>query len=180
LKKDQTHLIFTHDDEISYISASGASFTGSVPSAGPLLLSNGNTIGGAGEVSIETAGVFTPPESQGLWASQSEVNGMPLPSDVDGLEIWGPEPGFAGDTDRYSLDLDFLSGASVWSGSGTPYIAHATIVSAVESLLGPIPGTAVLPFDNQESTNAINLDALMVLETVGEVDSFDRDPTGAP
>lgn len=180
LKRDQTHLIFSHDDEISYISASGSSFTGGVPAGGPVLLSNGNTIGGAGEVSIETAGVFSPPESQTLWASQSEVSGMPLPRDVDGLEVWGPEPGLTGDTDKYSLELDFLSGTSVWSGVGTPYIAHAMIVSAVESLLGPIPGPALLPFDDQEGRNAINIDALMVLDRVGEEDSFDRDPTGAP
>lgn len=181
LQQDRSHLVFTHDDEISFISpAAGGSFPGSMPAGGPVMLSNGNTIGGAGEVSVETGAVYTPPESQTLWASQSEVNGMPLPRDVDGLEIWGPEPGLSGDTDKYSLDLDFLSGTSVWSGSGTPYISHASIVSAVESLLGPIPGPALLPFDNQEGRNAINVDALMVRDHIGEIDSFDRDPTGDP
>lgn len=179
LRRDSTHLVFTHDDEISYITASGGSFTGGMPAGGPVLLSNGNTIGGAGEVSIELAGAYTPPETQFLWASQSEVNGMPLPRDVDGLEIWGPEPGLTGDVDKYSLDLDFLSGASVWNGSGTPYLSHASVITAVESLLGAIPGPALAPFDDQEGQNAINIDALMVRDDFGSDDSFDRDPTGS-
>lgn len=179
LRRDASHLVFSHDDEISFITAAGGSFPGGVPAAGPVPLSNGMVIGGAGEVSIENAGLFASPETQGLWASQSQVNGMPLPRDVDGLELWGPEPALDGDTDKYSLDLDFLSGVSVWNGSGSAYLAHAAIVGAVESLLGPIPGPAILPFDNQEGRNAINLDALMVQDVFGEDESFDRDPTGA-
>lgn len=178
LRRDSTHLVFTHDDEISFITASGGSFTGSLPAAGPVMLSNGNVIGGAGEVSIEQAGVYTPPETQSLWASQSEVNGMPLPRDIDGLEMWGPEPGLAGDTDKYSLETDFRSGTSVWNGSGSAYLAHAAIVAAVESLLGPIPGPALAPFDNQEGRNAINVDALMVRDVAGSDEDFGRDPTG--
>lgn len=148
-----------------------------VPAGGPVLLSNGNLIGGSGELSVERAGAFTPPSTQHLWASQGEINGMPLPRDIDGVELWGNEPALTADTDKYSLDLDFLSGTSVWNGSGTPYIDHGTIVSAVETLLGPIPGPAFLPFDDQESINAINLDALMVHD-VGEEDLFDGDVTG--
>ncbi len=178
LRGDRSHLIFSHDDEVSFISASGGSFTGSVPAAGPVPLSNGNVIGGAGEVSIETSGFYTGPESQGLWAEQKQVNGMPLPRDVDGLEVWGPEPALVADTDKYSLDLDFLSGTSVWNGSGSSYLSHAAIVGAVTSLLGPIPGPAMLPFDDQEGRNAINVDALMVQDRFGENESFDRDPTG--
>lgn len=180
LRRDRSHLIFSHDDEVSFISAAGGSFPGSVPAAGPIPLSNGMVIGGAGEVSIEHAGAYAPPETQGLWAEQKQVNGMPLPRDVDGLEVWGPEPGLMGDTDKYSLDLDFLSGTSIWNGSGSSYLSHAAIVGAVESLLGPIPGPAILPFDNQEGRNAINVDALMVQDRFGEMDTFDRDPTGDP
>lgn len=182
LLNNESHLIFTHDDEIAHLgrSPTGAPVLGlgAVPSAGPVLLANGNTIGGAGEVSIEESLAFSAPETQGLWASQSQVNGMPLPRDIDGLEVWGPEPAKDADADKYSLDLDFASGVSVWNGSGSAYIDHGTIVSAVESLLGAIPGPAILPFDNQESTNAINVDALMVWDRFGDSDTFDRDPTG--
>lgn len=178
LRQDRAHLIFSHDDEIAFRDAAGGYVLGGTPAGGPVLLSNGNTIGGAGEVSIETSAFYTSPEAQGLWASQKEVNGMPLPRDVDGLEVWGPEPAKDADADKYSLDLDFLSGVSVWNASGSAYLSHSAIVGAVESLLGPIPGPAMLPFDDQESTNAINVDALMVLDRFGEIDTFDRDPTG--
>ncbi|MEO0530423.1 MAG: PEP-CTERM sorting domain-containing protein [Planctomycetota bacterium] len=177
LREDRSHLIFSHDDEISLITPAGGAVPSGTPAAGPVMLSNGNVIGGAGEVSIETSGVFTSPEAQGLWAPLASVNGMPTPRDIDGLEVWGPEPPAAGDTDKYSLDLDFASGVSVWNAAGTPYIDHGMIVSAVESLLGTIPGPAMVPFDNQESINAINIDALMVRD-VNEQDLFDRDPTG--
>lgn len=177
LRTDRSHLVFSHDDEVSFITPAGGPVLGSTPAGGPVLLSNGNVIGGAGEVSIETAGVFTSPESQGLWAPLGAVNGMPLPRDVDGLELWGPEPAETGDTDKYSLDLDFLSGVSIWNGTGGAYLSHAEIVGAVESLLGTIPGSAMVPFDDQEGENAINVDALMVRD-VNEEDVFDRDPTG--
>lgn len=177
LRADRSHLIFSHDDEVSFITPAGGPVLSGTPAAGPVVLSNGNVIGGAGEVSIETAGVFTSPEAQGLWAPLASVNGMPTPRDIDGLEVWGPEPGETGDTDKYSLDLDFLSGVSVWNGAGTPYLDHGSIVSAVESLLGMIPGPAMVPFDDQEGPNAINVDALMVRDR-NEQDVFDRDPTG--
>ena len=181
IKDDRAHLVFSHDDEVAFLipGAGGGFVPGLLPAGGPVFLSNGNAIGGAGEVSVEKAGFYHGPEDQTFWASQAEVNGMPLPRDVDGLELFGMEPGFAGDTDKYSLDLDFASGTSVWNGSGSSYIPHASIVSAVTTLLGPIPGGAFLPFDNQEFINAINLDALMVRDVIGSEDVFDGDPTGA-
>ncbi len=181
IREDEAHLVFSYDDQASAIvAAPGAGLMAvplPLPGGGPVLLSNGNLIGGSGELSVEEAGAFSASSTQSLWASQAEINGMPLPRDIDGVELWGPEPAFTEDTNKYSLDLDFLSGVSVWNGNGTPYIDHSTIVSAVESLLGPIPGPAFLPFDNQEGINAINLDALMVSD-VGEQDIFDGDPTG--
>ena len=113
---------------------------------------------------------------------------MPLPADVDGVELWGPEPASTADADKYSLQVDFMSagaaggsGTSVWNLSGTPYIPHSAIVGAVTSLLGPLPGGAVLPFPTFiDGTDAINLDALMVRDTIGETDSFDRSSDGAP
>jgi hypothetical protein len=183
--KDSAHLIFSHDDMISiYTSPLGGGVFPTpflVPSAGPVAISNGNIIGGAGELSYETAFAFTPPSTQGVWATQPAINAMPVPGDVDGVEVWGPEPAFLADADKYSLNVDFFSGTSVWNATGTPYISHATIVAAVTSLLGPVSG--VLPFPTFiDGNDAINLDALMVQDIIpGDAhDTFDRDPTGAP
>ncbi|TWT90879.1 hypothetical protein Mal64_12770 [Pseudobythopirellula maris] len=177
LLRDEAHLVFSHDDEIAGRSPLGGFGPTPVPPAGPLLLSNGMTIGGTGELSHEMAGVFSPPSSQGVWAKQPEVNGMPLPKDVDGAELWGPEPdielGGLGDTNKYSLDTDAASGASVWNLSGTNYLPHALVTSAVETLLGPIPATAFALFDDRQGPQAINLDAMMVSERVGDSDRFD-------
>ena len=180
---DVSHLIFSHDDEVSGFLGPVGHFPVVVPSGGPVLLSNGNTIGGAGEVSIEKAGFFHLPETQDVWATQPEVNGMPLPRDVDGLEVWGVEPVTAallGDTDKYSLDLDVMSGVSVWNASGTPYIPHAAIVSTVTSLLGPLTGAEMLLYDQADGEGVINLDALMVNDIHGDIDTFDVDPTSIP
>lgn len=194
LREDEAHLIFSHDDTISVYpggppgAAGGAFAPAIVPSAGPIFLPGGKVIGGAGELSYELGGAFAAPSTQGVWATQGEVNGSPLPADVDGVEVWGPEPGISGDTDKYSLQVDAFSGipggppgTSVWNGSGSPYISHAEIVGAVTSLLGPLPPSAVLPFpDFIDGQAAINLDALMVNDTIGEDDSFDRNPDGSP
>ena len=183
IREDSAHLVFSHDDmTTAYLGPAAGYAPAFIPAAGPVFLSNGNTINGAGEVSIERAGVFAPPSTQSGWATQGEVNGMPLPRDVDGLELWGPEPPenepmFLGDADKYSLELDFASGVSVWNASGTPYIPHASIVGVVTTLLGPLMGPEMLPFDDQEGENAINLDALMVRD-FGEMDVFDGDATG--
>ena len=192
LRNDEAHLIFSHDDMISVYPGAGAGgfVPATVPSAGPIFLSGGTTVGGAGELSYELAGAFAPPTTKGTWATQAEINGMPLPRDVDGVEVWGPEPGVTGDADKYSLQVDAFSalaggppgsGTSIWNLSGTPYISHATIVGAVTSLLGPLPGGAVLPFPTFiDGQDAINVDALMVRDLVGEDDTFDRSPDGGP
>ena len=197
LREDRAHLIFSHDDMISGYGTPpvpggpplGAFGPIPVPSAGPVVLSNGNTIGGAGELSYELGGVFAPPSTQGVWATQAEVNAMPLPRDVDGVEVWGPEPGVDGDADKYSLQVDAFSGGgaagppatSIWNLSGTPYLPHSAIVGAVTSLLGPLPPGVVLPFPTFiDGEAAINLDALMVRDVIGENDTFDRNPTGGP
>ena len=177
LKTDVAHLVFSVDDSYTLYSA-GASFLGTVPAAGPVILGNGNAIGGAGEYSVEESTFFgNPADTQGLWASQAAVNGMPFPDDLDGVEVWGPEPPLA-DADKYSLDVDILSAGfvptgpvSVWNGSGTPYVSHSLVVGAVTSLLGTPP--THIPVEE-----LINLDALMVQDVVGDPDSFDRDPTG--
>lgn len=169
---------------ISVYGAAGAGFTPfTLPSAGPVSLTGGSVIGGTGELSYERASAFPAPPPQGVWAMLTDVNGSPLPADVDGVEVWGPEPAFTADADKYSLSVDGMSGTSVWNLGGTPYIPHTTIVSAVTSLLGPIPGSAVLPYpDYFDGDAVINLDALMVQDIIsgpgGEGDTFDRDPAG--
>jgi hypothetical protein len=104
---------------------------------------------------------------------------MPFPNDIDGVEVWGPEPGINGDANKYSLDIDFNSlstaipndAVSVWNLSGSAYIGLSTIRAAVENLLGDVP-TSVPP-------EAINLDALMVRDIAGDPDDFGRDPDGS-
>lgn len=189
LRRDRAHLIYSHDDMISVYPAGppvpfGAPFTPGafVPAAG-LIPTPSGMIGGAGELSYELAGAFAPMSSHGLWADQKTINGMPLPRDVDGVEVWGPEPAFTDDADKYSLQVDAFSGVSIWNKSGSSYLSQAAIVAAVTSpgMLGPLPDGVVLPFpDFIDGEAAINVDALMVRDTVGENDSFDRDPAGGP
>jgi hypothetical protein len=193
LREDRAHLVFTHDDFFTQYIASPTGgppvpFSGpSMPAVGPIMLSNGFSIGGAAEISVETAG-FYGPVTQGLWAAAPTINGMAPLRDIDGIELWGPEPGYTGDTDKYSLDVDVLTGGpggptSVWNLSGSTYIGHATIVAAVTALLGPIPATAYMPTpsgDQFPGIEGVNLDALMVRELFGDIDTFDRNPDGGP
>lgn len=171
---DDAHLLFSLDkDFVGY--GPGGPFAGMIPSGPAVLLKNGNSVGGAGEISYEL-GVFggvNPTDTQGLWAGQPAINGMPFPDDIDGLEIWGPEPAFTADTDKLSLRVDAATGlggapTSVYNGDGTTYIPLPTIVAAVTTLLGDIP-TSVEP-------DRINLDALMVQDVAGEDTDFGRDP----
>lgn len=170
------------------------SVTGSalIPSLGPIAILPGgfsgpNVIGGKGEFSYER-----PPalgfEKQGIWATGTDID-LTVPSlpasadtvDVDGLQLWGEEPPGSGTrADRYSHDMDFATGTSVWQETGggvgpdTPYIAHGTIVAAVTSLLGAIGGPT--PFHDIDA-NQIDLDALMVFD---DSDSSEfGGPTGA-
>ena len=180
---DQSNLIFSHDDlTTTYVGGVGAGAPAltPVPSGGPVTVSNGSVLGGAGDVSIETSGFFGPIGFQGLWAPQGLVNGMPLPADVDGLEVWGPEPQgpgnpVVGDTDKYSLDTDTPSGTAIWNAAGTPYLSQAAIAAAVTALLGPVPGTAIDFRSGTQGEEAINLDALMVSDILDSPDDFDID-----
>ncbi len=103
--------------------------------------------------------------------------------DVDGLEVWGPEPpshtnpnadpvveGYVGaantaDADRFSLDIDSGSGVSVW-GYDIPtstvfaWAPHAAIVAAVEAVF--LPAGGIYP---PEIRDMIDLDALMARDT---------------
>lgn len=185
LLRDDAHLVWSHDDEISvYPMGPGGPVAPMVlPGGGPITLASGVKVGGAGELNVELAGAYHPPSTHALWAKQPEIDGMFPTKDVDGVEVWGlePPPGedqemvFIGDANKYSLDIDGPSGVSVWNASGTPYISHAMIVGAVETLLGALPPSAILPGGNGgiEGPEAINLDALMVFDTAGSIDRFD-------
>ncbi|MCO6045624.1 PEP-CTERM sorting domain-containing protein [Aeoliella sp. ICT_H6.2] len=185
VKNERAHLLFSLDDTYNLVSLGGgfapmslpAGASSPYPGPGVVTLGNGNTAGGAGEVSFELGLIGgNPPDTQGVWAMQTEVNGMPGPDDIDGLEVWGPEPPNA-DANKYSLQDDIFSlsagaaATSVWNASGTPYIPQSMIISAVTSLLpGPRPDA-----DLQE---LVNLDALMVHDAFGVPDRFDDGPNG--
>lgn len=123
--------------------------------------------------------------------------------DLDALEVWGPEPpshvggatpvdeGYVGPTNtadgnRFSMDMDSLTGTSVFafdipSKIVTPYIAHATIVSAIETLFND-----GLAYDS-DTRNLIDVDGTMVQDVggIGEWDTGDRllftiDPLDSP
>jgi hypothetical protein len=180
---DRSHLVFSVDD-VAHGAFPAPPGPFPIPAGGPILTTGGNLIGGAGEISFERAGAFAPPSTQGVWATQAEIDGMTLPRDVDGLEIWGPEPvsvaaggdaSGSGDSDKYSVDTDIMTGFpggaphSVWNydisgGTGSsPYIAHSLVTSLVALLL--------------EASNInpehVNLDALMVQDDFGEDTRFD-------
>ncbi|MEM8864710.1 MAG: PEP-CTERM sorting domain-containing protein [Planctomycetota bacterium] len=187
LKEDRAHLVFSFDDVFTGYFGGGP-VVGFLPPGTPpgVVLTNGNVVGGSGELSVELcagAGCApNPPDTQLLWAAQADINGMAdgmEPIDIDGVEVWGPEPPFA-DADKYSLDTDVLSlgvipgdAVSVWNGSGSPYILQSTIIAAVVSLLDDPPTSIDL-------LEEVNLDALMVQDRIGSPDEFEADPTGAP
>lgn len=188
LRQDSAHLVFSHDDTVGLYPPGGGPFfppAGTVvPPFAAVALSNGSIIGGSGDLSVEESGIFTgaPPEVQHLWAAAPSINGMPPTTDVDGVEVWGPEPGVVADSDKYSLEDDIaqtgMAGPPISvfhyvlpGGPSVPYITHPTIVSAVESLLGFTPTTAFNQYERQWR-NAINLDALMVQDVDGVIEQF--------
>jgi hypothetical protein len=182
VRADRAHLVFSHDDTVAiYPAAAGPFFPPAgtlVPPIGPVVLSNGDSIGGTGEISKEEAGVFAGFEVQGLWAAAPIINGMPTPLDIDGLEVWGPEPGVTADSNMYSLENDPVGGAGtsifrydLVGLTSSPYISHAMIVSAVESLLGIVPTTAFNQYDGF-GRNGVNLDALMAQDLDGVPEQF--------
>jgi hypothetical protein len=187
LRRDRAHLILSHDDRIGlYPGGAGPFFPAAgtvVPPFAPVAISNGSIIGGSGDLSVEESGFFSgaPPEVQYLWTPAPSINGMPPTTDIDGVEVWGPEPGIVADSDKYSLEDDIAQTGggppvSIFhyvlpGGPSVPYITHPTIVSAVESLLGFTPTTAFNQYD-RIWRDAINLDALMVQDVDGVIEQF--------
>jgi hypothetical protein len=145
-----------------------------------------------------------PVGSDGVWADIEAAPAGPgigpgvnhhVVEDLDGLEIWGPEPlshtdpnndpvreGYlpsgsnTADADRFSLDRDVTSGFSVFAydiatKTTAGYIPHAAIVAAVESLFIPEDGK----FDSLTFLQ-VDVDATMVRDVgiVGEWDPGDE------
>jgi hypothetical protein len=101
----------------------------------------------------------------GTWATPLMVThhaGAPAPEDptgattilqnLDGLEVFGPEG--VGDSDRYSLFADFLTGVSIYNLDGTTFLSQSALA------------TALVSFEPRfiDFLNLIDLDALMVKE----------------
>lgn len=99
----------------------------------------------------------------GTWATPLQVThhaGDPAPEDtsvsilqnLDGLEVFGPDG--VGDSDRYSLFADFLTGVSIYNADGSTFLSQASLAAALTS------------FDSRfaDFLNLIDLDALMVNE----------------
>jgi len=157
VRADTSALLFSVDSRTS-------------PAGAPIPTSGGNLIGEAGDISFERIGA----PAQGIWAlGPVDIDSMTPPRDVDGLEVWGgePDPNLGGfDANRYSHDLDAVTGVSVWaydfsSHASTPYVPHSDIVTAVISLLGFPEG--------EIDVDDIDLDALMV-QDVGAANEFDE------
>jgi PEP-CTERM motif len=191
---DKAHLIFSVDDTITRYGEGVPSKGSYVPSAGPVPLSGGMTIGGAGELSYETAGGFSVPSSQGTWASQASINASPYPTDLDALELWGtvvsdgdPTPAeiFTPDLkkNKYSLADDYASfdtalpgdAVSIWNYDGTPFVGQNAIVGVVEHLLGT-PADETLDY-----VPLIDVDAMMVFSQNGTSSNiFDSSSVDGP
>lgn len=191
-----------------------------------LLFSVTADVGGVGTGHIHYE---DPAGGAGVWAAIETGSAGPGPgpgvnhhpvSDVDALEVWGPEPpkhengdteireGYIGgiggtptaDANRFSLDIDALSGVSVWaydipSGFVAPFISHADIVSAVETLfLGPdgrfddetrrrvdVDGTMVRDIGDDSPTSPLWGAGDELLFTIDPIlDGTALSPTGGP
>jgi hypothetical protein len=143
---DQAHLVFSIGN--------GTSPTGS----GTTTLGNGAVIGRAADLSYEAPGTGV----MGIWASApTDIDSMTAMLDLDGVELWGPEPPVF-DSNRYSLSQDAGNfGISVYCHACTldPYFAHAAVVETLAQLIGPLPA-GVEP-------DEIDLDAMMVSDPDG-------------
>ena len=95
----------------------------------------------------------------GTWATPPTIDQDGV-SDVDGLEVWGPEG--SDDANRYSLygdpSVGVLGRTSVWAYNppSTPYISAAQIAAAI---------------GHEELESEIDLDAMMIYDIGGD-DTF--------
>jgi hypothetical protein len=104
----------------------------------------------------------------GIWATPQQINAANPPSDVDGLEVWGPigvpVPDIIPDANRYSLADDVTVGGSVFAEGGGVIYTPAQIAAAI---------------GRPDLAGVIDLDGLMVKEdtrlmfSIAAVDVFD-------
>ena len=117
--------------------------------SGTIATSESQTIGRAGDISYERPGGA----GKGVWAvGNIDIDPMNPPQDVDALEIWGGEPPNF-DADLFSLQDDAATTVSIYTQSGSSYLSHSVVATAVGSLLGTLP--------NGLDMDDIDLDALI-------------------
>lgn len=183
LLQDQTHLIFSVAAEASTLT--GGSSRLSVPSVGPLVTTSGLVLGGAAELSYELGAISPRAQRTGVWATRDQIVQGATFTDLDALELWGPDPQMVlpgetaaaqGDSDKFSIESDAsLQGPggayAIWNKGNRPampgYLLHADLVEAVAPLLG---------WTDADSPNSadVDVDALMVLNAIGtNPDVFD-------
>ncbi len=184
LLEDRTHLIFSVAAEASALS--GAPGRMSVPSVGPLVTTSGLVLGGAAELSYELGTISPNPQRTGVWATRDQIVQGATFTDIDALELWGPDPQMVlpgetaaaqGDSDKFSIESDAsLLGPggvayAIWNKGNRPampgYLLHSDLVEAVAPLLG---------WTDLDSPNSadVDVDALMVLNAIGtNPDLFD-------
>jgi hypothetical protein len=183
LLQDQTHLIFSVAAEASAIT--GAAGRMNVPSVGPLVTTSGLVLGGAAELSYELGTISPQAQRTGVWATRDQIVKGATFTDLDALELWGPDPQMVlpgetaaaqGDSDKFSIESDAsLQGPggayAIWNKGNRPampgYLLHADLVEAVAPLLG---------WTDVDSPNSadVDVDALMVLNAIGtNPDLFD-------
>ena len=118
---------------------------------------------------------------KGLWAAAvTDIDDMNLISDLDGLEVWGPEGPGADDAIRYSLEgTSDPHGVAIWSYTGpglhmsTPFASVAELAAAIAPLKG---------FTGIDIEAAFNLDGHMVgFETIMfTIDPITHPTSGGP
>ena len=184
LVNDRTHLIFSIDSAAAPLA--GGDFKFQVPSTGPLVTTSGLVLGGAAELSFERGLISSHPQRVGVWATRDEIIQGATFTNIDALELWGPDPQRVlpgetaeetGDSDKFSIKSDASllgpGGAyAIWNKGNRPatpgYLLHADLYEAVAPLLG----WNDLDFPDPED---IDVDALMVLNAIGtNPDLFDE------
>lgn len=166
------------------------------------LLFSVDSIGGTAPGFDEGANVFYEKRITGgfgVWADQSlatpdgaagsEVDvGAPI-FDLDGLEVWGPEPPdlnvpdppFIGDANRYSLGAGVLAdplGVSVWDIAGGIPATPLWLQGEIAVIISIASGINIDAFNPEE----INLDGMMTFADEKIMFTIDpmKDSTGAP
>lgn len=180
--EDTSHLLFSVSQQATGLAGEGAQNI--VPSAGPMTTTSGLVLGGAAEISYELGTISPSAARFGVWATQSQLLLGANVTDIDALELWGPDsmnvpPGGTamGDSDKFSIAGDASvapNGAgpfAIWNTGSRPsapgYLLHSDLVDAIEGLMG---------WDDQYRPDPalVDIDALMIHDQAGtNPDQFD-------